>query len=226
MVGSEYANIATTVERTPQQACVDKLVAVAAMAQNFAEESREFQELVLSKVGGASSRSDDQAAAWANFVKGLPYRREPVEILRNPLETAKYGGDCDDLVTLLLAGWMALSLTCEPEIIADAEGNGFHIRARIGFPVLAPELWVVVDPVSQSEAAWATAIPQDLPIESNLSPSTAAPSSWMANSTSLREAPLVFGAAEDGPQWMEWGLKVLALYGGIVLLQRMLQDDD
>ena len=168
MAETEYANIATTVERTPQQACVDKLVAVAAMAQNFAEESREFQELVLSTVGAASSRADDQAAAWANFCKSLPYRREPVEILRNPLETAKYGGDCDDLVVLLLAGWMALSLTCEPEIIADADNNGFHIRARIGFPVLSPQLWVVVDPVSQSEAAWATAIPQDLPVETTI----------------------------------------------------------
>lgn len=195
------------------------------MAANFACDSRELQELVLATVGGASSRADDQAAAWTHFVKNLPYRREPVEILRNPLETAKYGGDCDDLVVLLLAGWLALSLECHAEIIADADGNGFHIRALCGFPVLKPELWVAVDPVSQSEAAWATAIPQDLPLD------VAQRVSDVATRPPIMPVEAGTGLEPTTPETqnqrlLRYSLYALVLYGGVALIRRITQDED
>jgi len=150
-----YTEIPT---RQKAQGTVDKLVAVEAMADIYAHD-REFAEFVLHKIAGAGSAADAQAAAWCKYVEGLPYRREPSEVLRDPKQTAVkgHGGDCDDLVVALLAGLKSLAIPCQAEIFSGEDGWAFHIRGRVGLPPLAPQMWVVVDPVWQSERQWAMA---------------------------------------------------------------------
>jgi len=136
---------------------VDKMALIDAMANRYASD-RDFQELLLSKVlAGSGSATDDQILAIQKFVDSLVYRREIGEILRSPTETAKWGGDCDDLVVLTLAAARAVGIPAEPEVIANADGVGFHVRALLAFPPLRPQYYVVVDPVYRSEPEWAMA---------------------------------------------------------------------
>lgn len=135
---------------------VDKMVLVERMGQVFGHDRR-LQELVLKQLSGVGSAADEQVLALEQWLCSLPYRREPGEVLRSPLETAKYGGDCDDFVVLTIAAATALGLPAKAEVIADAAGNGFHIRALVGLPPLSPSYWVIIDPVYRSEPQWAMA---------------------------------------------------------------------
>jgi len=139
---------------------IDKLVLVEASADATAHD-REFAEFVLSKVAKAGSGADEQAAAWCEYVESLPYRRERGEVLRDPRLVVgsggrpATGGDCDDLVLVVLAGCKSLDIPCQAEIMAKDDGWGFHIRARVGFPPMNPQMWCIVDPVWRSEREWA-----------------------------------------------------------------------
>ena len=120
--------------------------------------NREFRELVIRTVKPDVNRTaEDQVAAWEEFCEGLPYFREPGEVIANPMETAKRGGDCDDLTVLLLAGYYCLGIEeAKAQILADDKGNGYHIRALCPIPLVGkPEGWRVVDPVWHSEMLWA-----------------------------------------------------------------------
>lgn len=137
---------------------VDKLALVEGMAVKYAH-NREIQELVLKTVSKAGNSALDQAKVWISFCEKLPYRREPSEILRNPIKTGveRHGGDCDDLTVLALAGLRCLSLPCKAEIVANGDSEGYHIRCLVGFPPTAPKVWYVADPTWRSEKQWAMA---------------------------------------------------------------------
>jgi transglutaminase-like putative cysteine protease len=148
--------------RAKREGVVDKLVLVESIADAYAHD-RDFAEFVLRKVSSAGSGADAQARAWYEFVESIPYRREPSEVLRDPKATVGLtggkpaGGDCDDLVLALIAGLKSLAIPVQAEILSDSDGWGFHIRARVGLPPLKPQVWVVMDPVWQSERQWAMA---------------------------------------------------------------------
>jgi hypothetical protein len=139
---------------SPTDVAVDKWRLVQAMAVRYGTESPEFQQLVRSKIASASSAADSQVLAWEAFCMSLPYRREAGELLANPLDSAKHGGDCDDLVLLFLAGCVSLGIPCEPEMVCTANGWPFHIRAKVGLPPLNPTHTYYVDPVCWSERDW------------------------------------------------------------------------
>lgn len=143
-----------TPTRDGHEGALDKLVLVNTLADEYSED-RGLHEEILRKISHAPSGADEQVWAWETFVNGLPYRRESQEIFRDPRQTIKVGGDCDDLVLLFLTGCKVLAIPCVPEIMATEDGEGFHIRARVGLPPLAPTEWVVVDPVYRSEPQWA-----------------------------------------------------------------------
>ena len=154
-----YAEVPT---RRALDGTLDKLALVEAMATDTAHD-REFAEFVLQKVSHAGSAADEQAAAWCEYVESLPYRRERREVLRDPRLVVgsggrpATGGDCDDLVVVVLAGLRSLDIPCQAEIMATEDGWGFHIRAIVGLPPLRPKVWCVVDPVWKSEREWAMA---------------------------------------------------------------------
>jgi hypothetical protein len=151
-----YAEVPT---RPAWEGTADKLALCEAMATKYST-NRAFAEKVLQVVANAGNAADQQAACWAAFVESLPYRREPGEVLRDPLETTGLGsrgagGDCDDLVVVLLAGMRALAIPCYAEVMTKSDGQAFHIRGRVGLPPLNPQTWAIVDPVWKSEAEWA-----------------------------------------------------------------------
>lgn len=143
--------------QTPDAIAIDKLALVAAMAMRSGQEDVELQRLVRQAIATAPSDAEAQMLAWEKFCMALPYRREAGEFLESPIQTAKTGGDCDDLVILFLAGCVSLGLPCEPELVCDQQGYPFHIRALVHLPPLAPTHSVVVDPVCWSERQWSMA---------------------------------------------------------------------
>jgi hypothetical protein len=141
--------------RLGRQGVLDKLVLIDALSDRFSED-RELHERVLRIISHTPSDADEQVWAWEKYVDSLPYRRDPAhEVFRDPRQTIDVGGDCDDMVLLFMSGVKALGIPVLPEIVADEDGHGFHIRARVGLPPLAPEAWVIVDPVYKSEGQWA-----------------------------------------------------------------------
>ena len=143
-----------TPTRDGLEGVVDKIVLIEDMSDKYAQ-SRELQDIVLKAIQKSGSGADEQLKDWEKFLESIPYRREAGEILRNPIDTAKYGGDCDDLVVLTLAGAKAIGLPAVAEVVADSKHNGFHVRALVGLPPLNPTFWVVIDPVCWSEPKWA-----------------------------------------------------------------------
>lgn len=141
---------------------VDKMALMESMAEQVADD-RQFAELVLEVVSGAGNAADEQAAAWARFCEGLPYRREQGEVYRDCKMVVgigykrPLGGDCDDIVIVFVAGCYTLGIPAKVEILCDEEGWGFHVRARVGLPPHKPVVWQVVDPVWKSEQEWAGA---------------------------------------------------------------------
>lgn len=133
---------------------LDRMALVDAAADAAALDRR-IQELALRVCRGCGSGADEQVAAVEAYVVGLPYRREPADVLRPVTQTATDGGDCDDLTLLCLAMLRALSLPCTPQLMATADGNGFHIRAAVYLPPLNPSHLYPIDPVRFSEAEWA-----------------------------------------------------------------------
>lgn len=132
--------------------------AVVQTAMVEASANREFRELVIRTIKPDQNPSlQDQVAVWEAFCESRPYFREPGEVVANPIETARRGGDCDDLVVLLLAGYYAMGVeNAQAQILADEKGNGYHIRALCPYPLVGkPEGFRVVDPVWHSEFAWA-----------------------------------------------------------------------
>lgn len=141
--------------RSGRKGVLDKLVLIDALSDRFSED-RGLHERVLRIVSRAPSDADEQIWAWEQYVDSLPYRRDPAEeVFRDPRQTIDVGGDCDDMVLLFMSGTKALGIPVVPEIVADQDGHGFHIRARVGLPPIHPEAWVIVDPVYKSEGKWA-----------------------------------------------------------------------
>ena len=141
--------------RSGRKGVLDKLVLIDALSDRFSED-RGLHERVLRIVSRAPSDADEQVWAWEKYVDSLPYRRDPAEeVFRDPRQTIDVGGDCDDMVLLFMSGVKALGIPVLPEIVADDEGHGFHIRARVGLPPVHPQAWVIVDPVYKSEGRWA-----------------------------------------------------------------------
>jgi hypothetical protein len=148
---AEFVEVTT---RQKLEGAIDKIALIDAMAQAQTT-NREFCEAVLAKLAGVGSGADEQAAAWCQFVEGLPYRRELVETFRDPMRTMVDGGDCDDLTVLCLAGLKCLAIPCLPEALCDEEGWAFHVRVLVGLPPMDPKVWTIADPVWESERRWA-----------------------------------------------------------------------
>ena len=147
--------------RSGLDGALDRLALVDAAA-TVAALDRQVQELTLDVCRDCGSRADHQVAAIEAFVVGRPYRREPADMLRPALQTARLGGDCDDLTLLCLAMLRAVSLDCVPQLMVTADGNAFHIRAAVYLPPLAPAYLYAIDPVRFSEAEWALV---NIPVE-------------------------------------------------------------
>lgn len=135
---------------------LDKQALIEAMADKYSA-NKKLQDIVLKAVRNAGNGADEQLYAWERFLESLKYRREPGEILRNPIECATLGGDCDDLTLLAMAGCKALGIPCMSEVVADSNLDGFHIRCVAALPPLNPKFSVVIDPVHRSEPEWAMA---------------------------------------------------------------------
>ena len=142
--------------RAGLEGTVDKMVLIEQMGVKYGHDRR-LQELVLSLLRNVGSAADDQLAALSTWLESLPYRREPSEIIRNPLQTAKNGGDCDDFAVLAIAAATAIGLPARAQVVATSGGEGFHIRTLVGLPPMDPTIWVIVDPVYRSEPKWAMA---------------------------------------------------------------------
>lgn len=183
-------------------------------------QDRQFDELVLRAVAAAGNQADHQALAWLARCSALPYRRENGETYRdwrpclgvatpdNP-QGIVCGGDCDDLTIILLAGLKTLGLTALPEVLADENGDGFHVRVRVGLPAYDPTVWAVMDPVWESERQWAMV---DTPLlKSPLLVSGAPPPPAFV--------PVVLPSGDGLPSWMPswWMMAVVgaaAFYAG------------
>ena len=144
--------------RAGLEGTVDKMVLIEKMGRKFGHDRR-LQEFILRKFKGVGSAADAQVRALIEWLESLPYRREPGEILRSPISTGVegLGGDCDDFAVLAIAAATSLGLPSKAQVVADADGNGFHVRVLVGLPPLRPSFWVVVDPVYRSEPTWAMA---------------------------------------------------------------------
>lgn len=161
MDGQHHRGHVAITPRGGLDGALDRLALVDAAA-TLAALDREVQELTLRVCRSCSSRSDEQVAAIEAFVVGLPYRREPEDMLRPALQTARDGGDCDDLTLLCLAMLRAVDMLCVPQLMVTADGNAFHIRAAVYLPPLDPQYLYPIDPVRFSEAQWALVnIPAD-----------------------------------------------------------------
>ena len=136
----------------------DKAAIMDAIARRVARGDREFVNRVREIVKGAGNEADRKVEVWVRHCKGLTYTREYGEIFAHPMETLKKGGDCDDMVILLLAGLHSMLIPCCPDIVTK-DGEGVHVRARVGLPPTSPPPnradWLVADPVEDSEKAWA-----------------------------------------------------------------------
>lgn len=150
------AQYASVPERARLEGALDKCILMDCIASGLTRD-REFNEFVLQKVSNAANGGDAQAAAWFAFVASLPYRREHGEIYRYWKEVVQHGGDCDDLVNILVGGLLCLALPAFTQILTDELGWAFHCRAVVGLPPHAPTSWLVLDPVWQSEREWAMA---------------------------------------------------------------------
>ena len=214
-----YVEIPT---RSGLQGALDKLISVDKLADHHRFDRR-VQALALSVCGNAGSGSDAQVRAIEEFCAALPYRREPADIFREPLQVAGLlpgppgmawpkGGDCDDIVLLALALLRALSIPCEGQLFCDADGEAFHIRAVAYLPPGQPRYAYVFDPVFLSEAQWHLAHQGGKP---NL-----AANKLTSAATALARPGRLAGepeAAQSSP-WptaaalLTWGLAAAALY--------------
>ena len=186
--------------RNQQDGVFDKLALMEAGVDRLVED-RQFGELVDDVVRTAGNAADAQAAKWARYVMSLQYKREYGELYREPMRVAAgRGGDCDDQVVPLVAGIRYLGVPCLVEILADEDGWGFHVRARVGLPPTNPTIWEVIDPVWRSEAQWAMAgrSPSDNAVAALGKGQPAAPTSWSV-------VPVGTGSAEfpssSTPSW-------------------------
>lgn len=134
----------------------DKLALMDAYAQRWARE-RPIQDLAREVTAGCGSRSDACVEAIERWCSRLPYRLEPGDILREPLDTARLGGDCDDLTVLVCALCIALGIPAVAQAVADPAGVIFHVRALVALPPTRPRWHYAIDPVYWSERAWGLA---------------------------------------------------------------------
>lgn len=154
-MNSGYSEVMT---RDGMAGCLDKLRLLQGMSEKACLR-RDLSEAVLRACAGAGSGAEQQAARWCQVVQDCQYVRDPVhvEVFRDPLETLQCGGDCDDLVHLLLAGLLSMGIPCLAEGLCDEDLQAFHVRGLIGLPPLAPTTWLIADPVVASERRWAMA---------------------------------------------------------------------
>lgn len=134
-------------------ATIQKLSLANALANEYSVR-RSFQEIVLRILANAESSPDNQLIAIEKYIDSLPYRREPIEILRNPEETLAFGGDCDDLATAFVACALAVAIPAEVQGIENEKFGGFHLRALAYLPPDNPEFALAFDPVFRSEREW------------------------------------------------------------------------
>jgi hypothetical protein len=131
----------------------DKLSLLFAEAERCSE-LPEIQALALRVCKGAGSRAQACVEAIEAWASQIDYRHEPKDRLRDPLQTAEAGGDCDDLTLLVGSLLMALKIPFEPEIVADDQCVAFHVRAVAGLPPHNPTIGYVIDPVLWTEREW------------------------------------------------------------------------
>ena len=152
-----YSEAPTRLRKT---GAADKVALMEAAAEQAADD-RQFAERVLYEVRNAGNDASEQAAEWAKYCEGLPYRREQQEVYRAANEVVgigsdkPLGGDCDDIVVVFVAGCLSLGIPAKVQILCDDQGWGFHVRAMVGLPPHSPTHWQVVDPVWKSEKEWA-----------------------------------------------------------------------
>jgi len=150
----EYLSVPTRVGR---EGSLDKAALATALAEWTASTNRDFLYFVRNKVKDCKS-AEDQADKWFEFVTSRTYTREFGDVFSHPKDTVEVGGDCDDLTVLLMAGLLAIGIPTVAEVI-EVDGNGVHIRARVGFPPHNPprdfSKWKIYDSTKVSEPIWA-----------------------------------------------------------------------
>ena len=148
--------------RVGKAGTADKLALLYAEAARCAKDPA-VQDLALSICKDAGSRARGCVQAIEAFASQLPYRHEPADVLRHPLQVAEKGGDCDDLTLLVGSLLLALNIPFEPEIVADEQCVAFHVRAVAGLPPSRPTIGYAIDPVKWSERLWHSApdVPAD-----------------------------------------------------------------
>ena len=147
------AELSSIASRIGPAGTADKLALMVAYAERWARDSG-VQTLARQVCASCGSRSDECVQAIERFAARLPYRLEPDDILRDPLDTAKLGGDCDDLTVLVCSLALALGIPARPQAVTDTEGVIFHVRALVGLPPNRPRFEYAIDPVFWSERAW------------------------------------------------------------------------
>lgn len=142
--------------RTGVDGAKDKAAAIYALASWTAQTNRDFLNKVREVVNGCDS-AESQVDKWFQYCCSRTYTREFGDVFAHPSDTLKHGGDCDDLTILLLAGIMALGIPACPDVVMR-NGNGVHVRVRVGLPPHAPPAdltkWKVLDPSKESEGKW------------------------------------------------------------------------
>lgn len=147
---ASYTAIAS---RIGPEGTADKLALMEAYAHRWARDPR-VQAAARQITSRCSSRSDDCVQAIEAHCARLPYRLEPDDVIRDPLDTLALGGDCDDFSVLVCALCLAIGIPARPQAVTDPDGVIFHVRALVGLPPAAPHLCYAIDPVFWSERAW------------------------------------------------------------------------
>lgn len=150
---SVYLQVPT---RTGLNGAKDKAATIYALASWTAQTNRDFLNKVREVVNGIDS-AEAQVDKWFKYCCSRTYTREFGDVFSHPNDTLKHGGDCDDLTILLLAGIMALGIPACPDVVMR-DGNGVHVRVRVGFPPHSPpsdiSKWKMLDPSADSESRW------------------------------------------------------------------------
>jgi len=146
---TEYVSIPV---RLGPSGVADKHALIDAAAWTFAA-SEQIQDLTLTLIKRAGNDATQATALICAFVRSRPYRREPGEIFRDPRQTARLGGDCDDLALLAAAMMRAVGIPVQFRFAYRPDNTAKHIWIAYQAPAMNGA-WREFDPVEDSEREW------------------------------------------------------------------------
>lgn len=148
--------------RLGMDGAMDKAAILQSLATWTAQTNRDFLNLVRETVKNKQT-AEEQAETWYAFCCSRTYSREYGDVFANPQDTANFGGDCDDLTILCLAGLHSLGIPACPDVVLrtdpeTGDKQGVHVRVRCGLPPHNPPRnvidWKIFDPSRESEKRW------------------------------------------------------------------------